>query len=77
MLNQIEKQFEGFMAAMYRNMTISEEQEKDMEKAFYGGMVVSHRMVTALDDDEDIALSQLDKLANELATKMEELTNVQ
>jgi len=76
MLNQIEKQFEGFMVAMYGKNTISEAQEKDMEKAFYGGMVVAHKMMTALDDDEDMALSQLDKFSSELTMKMEELTNV-
>ena len=76
MLNQIEKQFEGFITAMYGNKTISEAQEKDIEKAFYAGMVVAHKLITHLDDDEDIALNQLDKLTSEIMDKMEELTNV-
>lgn len=76
MLNQIEKQFEGFITSMYGNKAISKSQEKDMEKAFYGGMVVAHKMITHLDDNEDVALNQLDKLTNEIMNKMEELTNV-
>ena len=32
MLNQIEKQFEGFMQAVYGKQTISQAQEKDIEK---------------------------------------------
>ena len=74
MLNQIEKQFETFMEAMYGTQTISLAQEQDIEKSFYAGMFVCMSMFQGLDDNEDIAVNQLDMLTNQVAKKMEELT---
>lgn len=76
MLNQIEKQFESFITAMYGNKTISEAQEKDIEKSFYAGMVVASQMITSLDHSEDIALSQLEKLLSQIHLKAEECIDV-
>lgn len=74
LLNQIEKQFETFMQAMYGTKTTSEAQEKDIEKSFYAGMFVCMSMFQGLDDNEDIAVKQLDILAGQITKKMEELT---
>ena len=74
MLNQIEKEFEGFMVAMYGNKTISEAQEKDMEKAFYGGMMVTYNFTVSLSESEDIAIEQLNNLRVELLEKIESFT---
>lgn len=76
MLNQIEKQFEGFITAMYRNKTISEAQEKDIERSFYAGMLVSHNMMISFDDNDEIAIEQLKKLSNQISKKADELVNV-
>lgn len=76
MLNQIENQFEGFISSMYGKITISESQEKDIEKSFYAGMFVYKQMIEALDNDEEIALNQITKLHGQIIKKMEDLTNV-
>lgn len=73
MLNQIEKQFEGFIQAMYGNRTISEGQEKDIEKSFYAGMAVCVEMLHAFDENEDVAVAQLEKLYKQIHNKIGEL----
>lgn len=73
MLNQIDKQFEEFMVAMYGNKEISDAQEKDMEKAFYAGMLVTHTMMISLDEDEEIAIKQLENLSKQIIEKAEGL----
>ena len=73
MLNQIEKQFEGFMQAVYGKQTISQAQESDIEKSFYAGMLVCVEMLHAFDDNEDIAVVQLETLYKQIHTKMGEI----
>lgn len=73
MLNQIEKQFEGFVQAMYGRRTISQAQESDIEKSFYAGMLVCVEMLHAFDDNEDIAVVQLETLYKQIHTKMGEI----
>lgn len=73
MLNQIEKQFENFMQAMYGKQTISQAQESDIEKSFYAGMLVCVEMLHAFDDNEDIAVVQLETLYKQIHTKMGEI----
>lgn len=77
MSNQIENQFEGFMVSMYGNKTISEAQKKDVEKSFYAGMIVAHKMMISFDDDEEIAVKQLEKLSLQIVEKVGELSYVQ
>ena len=60
---------------MYGTETISEAQEKDIEKAFYAGMGVAYVMIISLDNNEETALSQLDKLSSEIMTKIKGLAN--
>ena len=74
MLNQIEKQFESFMQAMYGNQTISEAQEKDIEKSFFAGMLVCVLMLHSFSDDDEIAMAQVDTLYRQIGTKMGQLT---
>lgn len=73
MLNQIEKHFEYYMSAMYVGIEISEAQEKDIEKTFYAGMLVAYFTVISLDDNEDVAISQLDSLYSQVNSKIESL----
>ena len=76
MLNQIEKQFEGFITAMYGKNTISRAQEKDIEKSFYAGMLVSYKMILELNSNEEVALKELEKLSKQILDKSKELLGV-
>lgn len=73
MLNQIEKQFEGFMQAMYGRQTISQAQENDIEKSFFAGMLVCIEMLNSFDENEDMAVAQLETLYKQIHSKMEQL----
>lgn len=76
MLNQIEKQFENFMQAMYGDKNISENQEKDMGKAFYAGMLVCLEIFNSVEDDEEIAIAQLVTLQKQVYEKIKELGKI-
>lgn len=75
MLNQIEKQFEGFVQAMYGRRTISQAQENDIEKSFFAGMLVCIEMLNSFSEDEEIAVAQLETLYQQIHSKMEQLAN--
>lgn len=62
------------MQAMYGTQTISQEQEKDIEKSFYAGMLVCLEIFNSFEDDEDVAIAQLETLHNQIYTKIGELT---
>ena len=75
MINNIEIEFENFMQAMYGTQTISQAQEKDMEKSFFAGMYVCLNILHSFDDNEDTAVQQLETLREYIASKMMELIN--
>ena len=73
MLNNIEIEFENFMQAMYGTQTISQAQEKDMEKSFFAGMYVCLNILHSFDDNEDTATQQLETLHERITSKITQL----
>ena len=73
MLNNIEIEFENFMQAMYGTQTLSQAQEKDMEKSFFAGMYVCLNILHSFDDNEDTATQQLETLHERITSKMREI----
>lgn len=71
-LNQIEKQFNSFMAAVYGKETISEAQKKDLEKTFYAGMLACFSTIMEYTEKID-GVEQLGILYKQIFEKMEEL----
>lgn len=70
---QVEKQFERFMQAMYGTQTISQGQENDIEKSFFAGMLVCIEMLHSFDENEDIAIVQLETLYEQICSKIEQI----
>ena len=73
MLNNIGIEFENFMQAMYGTQTLSQAQEKDMEKSFFAGMYVCLNILHSFDDNEDTATHQLETLHKHITSKMMEI----
>jgi len=76
-LNQIEEQCEGYINTVWGDKEISNMQKNDLRMTFYAGMLVSFQMVGALDDNEEVAMVQLDKLQQQIEEKVKGFLNVQ